>query len=253
MTICLFLNPHPGGWSGWASTLIVRHVLISDLAFRISRTVKEERSGTPTYSEGGEVKFNVYLTTALKVIDGPDAASHCQHARTCCQELAAATEAILTGLSVEQNNVARIRLILQASAEYLDSKATSGSVARCICCGASDSGCACRETRSGRRRANHSHARAVVSCRGREVNHFAAGRRTGNCLRDEDVSGAGDGRRLRVVDPDGKRAGRASADGLRAAVDVHDDVHVGEAQSRRRCGVVDATSGCPEVARSRFG
>src|SRR6185369_6688395 len=230
-----------------------RHVLISDLAFRVRRSVKEERCSTSAYSESGEVKFNVYLTSSLQVIDSPDATSHCQHACTSCQKLAVATEAILTGHSIEQNHVARIRLILEASAEYLDSKATSGSVAVSICSSASHSSRAYREARSGRRIANHSHARAVVSCRGREVNHLAAGRRTACCRRDEDRRRASDGGRLRIVDRDGKLARRASTDDLRTAVDVHDDVHVRESQSRRRCRIVDATSGRPEVARSRFG
>src|SRR5947207_2417469 len=109
----LFLNRR---WrtSARAVTSVPRHALVNDFAFRVGRTAKEERRGTLASTIGsGEVKFNVNLSISLLVINRSDATSNGQHAPASGQQYSAATEAIVSCLSVEQNNVARNRLIDQ--------------------------------------------------------------------------------------------------------------------------------------------
>ena len=112
---------------------VASHAHINNFAFRVGCSVKKERSGALSFSiVGGEVEFNVHPPRSLLIVNRPDAPSNGEYTPAAGQQNAAAAEAIVTGLSVEQNNVAWNRFIDQTAAEHRDSERTLSGVAGSI-------------------------------------------------------------------------------------------------------------------------
>ena len=71
----------------------------------------------------------MHVLRSLAIVNRPDAASEAQHTPARGLQHAAAAEAIVACLNIEQDDVAGIRLIDKTSSEHRDGKGTHGGVA----------------------------------------------------------------------------------------------------------------------------
>jgi hypothetical protein len=91
---------------------VARHLLIGNLADRFVRAGLNDCSPRAGGVISGCVPLNMDSSIALGLINASDAGSSRQHASAGGNKNAAATKAVVAGLSVDQHYIAGVRLIL---------------------------------------------------------------------------------------------------------------------------------------------